>query len=96
MNTTNTLKEYYIKIFDLYNNCVNMITSLNQSLSTSSPQVSLNIIDSDGNVTETKIPSFIYLDNKLDEIKNSFITSLIFQVVVTHGLRIIQTCINSI
>jgi len=72
MNNTNTLKEYYIKIFDLYNNCVNMFTSLNQSLSTASPQVSLNIVDSNGNVQETKIPSFIYLDNKLDEIKNSF------------------------
>ncbi len=72
MNSTNTLKEYYIKIFDLYNNCVNMLTSLNQSLSTASPQVSLNIIDSDGISHETKIPSFIYLDNKLDEIKNSF------------------------
>lgn len=72
MNNTNTLKEYYIKIFDLYNNCVNMLTSLNQSLSTASPQVSLNIVDSDGTTHETKIPSFIYLDNKLDEIKNSF------------------------
>lgn len=72
MNNTNTLKEYYVKIFDLYNNCVNMLTSLNQSLSTSSPQVSLNIVDSDGTTHETKIPSFIYLDNKLDEIKNNF------------------------
>ena len=72
MNNTNTLKEYYIKIFDLYNNCVNMLTSLNQSLSTASPQVSLNITDSDGTTHETKIPSFIYLDNKLDEIKNTF------------------------
>ena len=72
MNNTNTLKEYYIKIFDLYNNCVNMLTSLNQSLSTASPQVSLNITDSNGTTHETKIPSFIYLDNKLDEIKNTF------------------------
>ena len=72
MNNTNTLKEYYIKIFDLYTNCVNMLTSLNQSLSTSSPQVSVNLKDSNGNIYETKIPSFIYLDNKLDEIKNSF------------------------
>ena len=72
MNNTNTLKEYYIKIFNLYNNCVNMLTSLNQSLSTSSPQVVVNITDDNGEVIQTKIPSFIYLDNKLDEIKTNF------------------------
>ena len=72
MNSTNTLKEYYVKIFDLYTNCVNMLTSLNQSLSTSSPQVSVNLKDSNGNIYETKIPSFIYLENKLDELKNNF------------------------
>ena len=72
MNTTNTLKEYYIKIYNLYNNCVNMLTALNQSLSTSSPQVTINITEENGEVTETKIPSFIYLENKLDEIKTSF------------------------
>lgn len=72
MNNTNTLKEYYIKIFNLYNNCVNMLTALNQSLSTSSPQVTINITDDNGETKQTKIPSFIYLDNKLDEIKTSF------------------------
>lgn len=72
MNNTNTLKEYYIKIYDLYNNCINMLTALNQSLSTSSPQVTINITEENGEITQTKIPSFIYLDNKLDEIKTSF------------------------
>ena len=48
MNNTNTLKEYYIKIYDLYNNCINMLTALNQSLSTSSPQVTINITEENG------------------------------------------------
>lgn len=68
----NTIKEYYIKILDLYNNCVNMITALNQSLSTNSPQVTLTMSDGNGNTSKMKIPSFIYLENKLDEIQGNF------------------------
>lgn len=68
----NTIKEYYVKILDLYNNCVNMLTALNQSLSTTSPQVTLTMSDGNGNSSQMKIPSFIYLENKLDEIQGNF------------------------
>ena len=68
----NTIKDYYIKILGLYDNCVNILTALNQSLSSSSPQVIVNTTDSDGNVNVTKIPSFIYIENRLEEITNSF------------------------
>lgn len=68
----NTIKDYYIKILGLYDNCVNILTALNQSLSSSSPQVIVNTTDSDGNVSVTKIPSFIYIENRLEEITNSF------------------------
>lgn len=68
----NTIKDYYIKILGLYDNCVNILTALNQSLSSSSPQVIVNTTDSDGNTTVTKIPSFIYIENRLEEITNSF------------------------
>ena len=68
----NTIKEYYVKILDLYNNCVNMLTALNQSLSTTSPQVTLTMSDGNGNTSKMKIPSFIYLENKLDEIQGNF------------------------
>jgi hypothetical protein len=68
----NTIKEYYIKILDLYNNCVNMLTALNQSLSTSSPQVVVNISDGTGSSSTMKIPSFIYLENKLEELQGNF------------------------
>jgi len=71
-NKTNTIKDYYINIMKLYNNCVDMLTAINQSLSTSSPQVVVRTTDSDGNQTELRIPSFLYLENRLDEIENSF------------------------
>lgn len=71
MENTNTIKEYYIKILDLYNNCINILTALSQSLTTTSPQVVVNIVDSDNNVVEQKIPSYIFLENKLNEISNS-------------------------
>ena len=73
MNSTNTIKEYYFKIVNLYNNCTNLLTAINQSLTTSSPQVIVPINDIiTGEVSEIKIPSFIYLENKLEELSASF------------------------
>lgn len=71
MNSENTIKEYYIKLLDLYNNCINIITALEQSLTTTSPQVVIKITDAENNVVEQKIPSYIFLENKLNEISNS-------------------------
>ena len=71
MDNNNTIKEYYIKILDLYNNCINILTALNQSLTTNSPEVVINIVDSDQNIVEQKIPSYVFLENKINEISNS-------------------------
>ena len=71
MNENNTIKEYYVKILNLYNNCLNLITALNQSLSTTSPQVVVSMTDDDNNVIEQKIPSYVFLENKLNEISNN-------------------------
>ena len=76
METNNTIKEYYVKIFDLYTNCVNMLTALNQSLSSSSPQIVVDMVNNDGDHSTVSIPSFLYLENKLDTIENS-LTNLI-------------------
>ena len=71
MENNNTIKEYYIKILDLYNNCINILTALNQSLTTTSPQVVVNIVDSENNIIEQKIPSYVFIENRLNEISNS-------------------------
>lgn len=69
----NSLKEYYIKLQSLYNNAVNMITAINQSLTTSASEISLNIEDISSNKqTTVRIPSFIYLENKLEQLNSNF------------------------
>jgi hypothetical protein len=68
----NTLKEYYIKIEELFNNAVNMLTAINQSLYTSGSEVSVSIKDSYGEESSIRIPSFLYLENKLEMLSNNF------------------------
>ena len=61
MRTTDTLKEYYVNLQSLYNNALNILTALNQSLRTSSSEVVVNIVNSDDTVSLLRIPSFLYL-----------------------------------
>lgn len=66
----NSLKEYYIKLHTLYTNAVNMLTAINQSLTTNASEVSMEIYDNN-NATTVKIPSFLYLDNKLEQLETT-------------------------
>lgn len=67
----NSLKEYYIKLHTLYNNAVNMLTAINQSLTSNASEVSVEI--SENNTTSLiRIPSFLYLDSKIEQIETSF------------------------
>lgn len=69
--TDNSLREYYIKLQNLYTNGVNILTALNQSLTTNASEVSINIIN-DNDVSESvKIPSFLYLDSKLEQLETT-------------------------
>jgi len=67
----NNLKEYYIKLHDLYNNAVNILTAINQSLSTNASEVTIELFENNTS-SQVKIPSFLYLDNKLEQLENSF------------------------
>lgn len=69
---TDTLKEYYVKLQGMYNNAVNMLTAINQSLSTTSSEISITIADTDDAKTTVRIPSFIYLENKIEQLSNNF------------------------
>lgn len=71
MEYNNTIKTYYTKIIELYNSCITILTALNQSLSTTSPEVIVSLNDSDNNPIEYKIPSYVFLENKLNEISNN-------------------------
>lgn len=67
-----SLKEYYVKLQNLYNNAVNMLTAINQSLSTTSSEISITITDEEDSKTKVRIPSFLYLENKIEQLTNNF------------------------
>lgn len=72
MITNNSLKEYYIKIQELYDNAVNMLTAINQSLSTTSSEITVPIIKDNYIESEVRIPSFLYLENKIENLSMNF------------------------
>ena len=67
-----SLKEYYVKLQQMYNNCYNMLTAIQQSLSTTASEITVTV--SDGNDAEStiRIPSFLYLENKLEQLDSNF------------------------
>lgn len=72
MNKNDSLKEYYVKLHELYNNAVNMLTAINQSLTTSASEVTIDVADTDDAHTQVRIPSFLYLENKLEQLDMNF------------------------
>lgn len=69
--TNESLKEYYVKLQTLYDNCFNILTAINQSLSTNAPEITVNITGTDDSVTSLRIPSFLYMENKLEQVENT-------------------------
>lgn len=72
MITNNSLKEYYVKLQEMYNNCYNMMQAMYQSLTTKASEITVKISNTNGIVESIKIPSFLYLDNKLEELDTNF------------------------
>lgn len=69
--TNESLKEYYIKLQRLYDNCYNMLTAVNQSLSTNASEITVSVADTDDTTTTLRIPSFLYMENKLEQVENT-------------------------
>lgn len=67
-----TLKEYYVKLESLWNNVTNILLAINQSLHTNASEVTVQISDTDDATTTVRIPSFLYLENKLESLSNNF------------------------
>ena len=81
MEQNNSIKEYYIKLEKMMSNVVNMITALNTALSSSSSEIEINLVNtdnSDDGTSSVRIPSFLYLENKLEKIDN--IISNLFKI----------------
>lgn len=72
MITNNSIKEYYVKLQGMYENCYNMLQAISQSLTTQASEISVKIANTDGTYTSVNIPSFLYLDNKIEELDTNF------------------------
>lgn len=72
VESNNSIKEYYIKLHSMYQNAINMLTAINQSLSTKASEITVNIADTDDTTSTVRIPSFLYLENKLEQLDNNF------------------------
>ena len=74
MTDNNSIKEYYIKIEKMMSNAVNILTAINQSLSTSAPEISIDLVNtdtaSDNTKTSLRIPSYLYLESKIEQLDN--------------------------
>jgi len=70
----NSIKEYYIKIEKMMANAVNILTAINQSLSTQSPEITIDLINTDTSIdnvtTSLRIPSYLYLESKIEQLDN--------------------------
>ena len=81
MGENHSIKEYYIKLEKMMNNAVNMLTALNKALISTSSEITVDIIDiNESNDTHTslKIPSFLYIENKIEQLDN--IISNLFEI----------------
>lgn len=65
----NSLKEYYIQLHKLSQNNTKLMNAITESFNSYSPEV---VIDLDDNGQSIRIPSFLYLENKIEEIETSF------------------------
>lgn len=72
MISNNSLKEYYVKLQEQYENAVNILTAINQSLTTTASEITVPIMKDNYIESEVRIPSFLYLENKLEQLSTNF------------------------
>lgn len=68
----NSIKDYYIRLERMHNNVVNMLTAINQALISNVSEVTVTVLDSDDVQSTLRIPSFLYLENKLEQLDSNF------------------------
>ena len=78
MKNDTSLKEYYINLQNMYTNAVSMLDALNKSLTTSSSEIEVLLANSDDTKQTIRIPSFLYLENKLEELNSNM--NLLFNI----------------
>lgn len=71
MISNNNIKDIYTKLHGMYVQCYDMLKAMSQSLTTKDSQISLVTTNPQGERETIRIPSFLYLENKLEQIDSS-------------------------
>lgn len=71
MITNDSIKEYYTKLHGAYVQCYDMLKAMTQSLSTKDSEISLVTVSPKGERETVRIPSFLHLENKLEQLDSS-------------------------
>ena len=71
-NTTDSLKDYYVKLQGLYDNAVKILTAINQSLISNASEITVDVAYSNDTPVTVRIPSFLYMENKIEQLENNF------------------------
>lgn len=64
----NTLAE---QVLNLNNNCIDMLSKINQLITSTDPSVTINITNQSGVVSQYSLPSFGYLKSEIDRLNNN-------------------------
>ena len=72
VESNNSIQQYYIRLQSMYQTALNMVTAINQSLSTKASEIVVNVADTDDTTTTVRIPSFLYLESKIEQLDNNF------------------------
>ena len=68
----NSLKDYYIQLHKLSSNLTKIMNAISESFKSYNPEVIIHLDDAE-NINQTiRIPSFLYLENKIEELETSF------------------------
>jgi len=71
--SNNSIKQYYVKLESMMQNTMSILIALNKALTANSPEININLVNTDENdnaTTTLRIPSFLYLENKVEQLNN--------------------------
>ena len=71
LNNNASLREYYTQLLSMYNKSVKLLNALNESLTSNAAEIEVNVSDTDNASSVVRIPSFLYLENKLEELSST-------------------------
>lgn len=68
----NSIKEYYTNLQKMFSDAVTMLSAINQSLTSNTQEVSFQLLTSNDVIENVRIPSYLWLESRIEELSNNF------------------------